>query len=75
MEHLLIANSKYIRFVNENGIKKIVRNILALQQNLKTLSGTLDDTDFVKARRYFELFMLTPEVSICRHAPLEGSPL
>lgn len=62
MEHLLISNARRIRFANELGIRKVFRNILALQQNLKTLSDLPEDAEFARARRYYELFLLTPEV-------------
>lgn len=62
MEHLLISNARHVRFANDLGIKKIFRNILALQQNLKTLSDLPEDAEFGRARRYWELFLLTPQV-------------
>ncbi|KAG9018863.1 hypothetical protein FRB90_008800 [Tulasnella sp. 427] len=61
MEHLLISNARHVRFANDLGIKKIFRNILALQQNLKTLSDLPEDAEFGRARRYWELFLLTPQ--------------
>lgn len=62
MEHLLISNARHVRFANDLGIKKIFRNILALQQNLKLLSDLPEDAEFGRARRYWELFLLTPQV-------------
>ena len=61
MEHLLISNSRHIRFANPLGVEKIFRNVLALQQNLKTLSDLPEDAEFARARRYYELYLLTPE--------------
>ncbi|KAG9049709.1 hypothetical protein FS837_009354 [Tulasnella sp. UAMH 9824] len=61
MEHLLISNARHVRFANDLGIKKIFRNILALQQNLKLLSDLPEDAEFGRARRYWELFLLTPQ--------------
>lgn len=63
MEHLLISNARNLRFANKLGIQKIIRNIRALQQNLKTLSDLPEDAEFARARRYYELFFLAPEVS------------
>lgn len=63
MEHILVSNARNIRFANKLGIQKIFRNILALQQNLKTLSDLPEDAEFMRARKYYELFLLTPEVS------------
>lgn len=37
MDQLLISNSRHIRLINVFGLGKMMRNILALQQNLKNL--------------------------------------
>ncbi len=62
MEHLLISNSRHIRFVNAVGIEKIMRNMLAMQQNLKTITDASQDADFEKAKAYWNLFSLQPAV-------------
>ena len=62
MEHLLISNARYIRFANKTGIQKIFRNILALQQNMRTLSDLSEDAQFARARRYYDMFFMTPPV-------------
>ena len=62
MEHLLISNSRHIRFVNAVGIQKIMRNMLAMQQNLKTITDASQDADFEKAKAYWNLFSLQPAV-------------
>ncbi|KAG8937024.1 hypothetical protein FRC02_008131 [Tulasnella sp. 418] len=64
MEQTLISNSRHLRFINLLGIEKMRRNILALQQNLKTLAEFTDDRDLAKAKRYYELFMLTPQTML-----------
>ncbi|KAG8889462.1 hypothetical protein FRB98_004147 [Tulasnella sp. 332] len=61
MEYIIVSNARNIRFANKLGIQKIFRNILALQQNLKTLSDLPEDAEFMRARKYYELFLLTPE--------------
>jgi exocyst complex component 4 len=63
MENLLISNSRYIRLANSYGIKKIFRNIMALRQSLKTMSSYPVDAEFEKARRYYDLYAIGPEVS------------
>lgn len=65
MDHLLIYNSRRIRRVNKFGVNKIMRNILALQQNIKaiSISESPEDTEFERARRFWDLFNLTPNVS------------
>jgi exocyst complex component 4 len=62
MEHLLISNSRHIRFANATGIQKIMRNMLAMQQNLKTITDASQDADFEKAKAYWNLFSLKPAV-------------
>ena len=74
MEHLLIANTRFIRGASANGIKKLLRNTLALQQSIKIL--TSDDssaTEFERAKRYYALFFLSPTVRPFR--PLTGPVL
>jgi exocyst complex component 4 len=66
MERVLISNSRQIGFANRFGVQKILRNVLALQQNLKTINDLPQHVDFERARRYWELFFLTPSVSIRR---------
>lgn len=65
MQHLLISNARYIQAANEFGIKKMMRNMLALQQNIKTIA---DDSSahFERAKRYYSMFLLTPPVRVCR---------
>ncbi|KAG8832176.1 hypothetical protein FRC17_001816 [Serendipita sp. 399] len=60
MEHLLISNARHIRFANAVGIKKIMRNMLAMQQNMKTITNVSQDADFERAKVYYGLFSLTP---------------
>ena len=64
MEKLLVSNARYIRVANEPGIRKIFRNILALRQNLRTLSSIRHDSEFKLAKRFFGLFTVGPEVCI-----------
>jgi len=61
MQHVLIVNTRYVRLANGFGVKKIVRNMLALQQNVKTIAGSHEDTGFEHAKRYFALFDMSPE--------------
>ncbi|KDQ19891.1 hypothetical protein BOTBODRAFT_142567 [Botryobasidium botryosum FD-172 SS1] len=62
MDHLLIHTSRRIRRVNKFGVNKIMRNVLALQQNIKaiSISDSPEDTEFERARRFWDLFNLTP---------------
>lgn len=63
LEHLLISNARYIRSANASGIKKMMRNILALQQNLKMITQSQQETELERAKRFYSLFYMTPQVS------------
>ncbi len=64
MESLLITNARHIRAMNMNGIKKMFRNILALQQNIKTIAQESQHTEFERAKRYYSFFSLSPSVRL-----------
>ncbi|KIK70793.1 hypothetical protein GYMLUDRAFT_32854 [Collybiopsis luxurians FD-317 M1] len=59
MEHVLIHGARYLRRPNVYGIRKILRNILALQQSVKTITVNSNE-NFDRAKRYFSLFFLSP---------------
>lgn len=61
METLLITNARFIRAINSNGVKKMFRNILALQQNIKIISEG-SQVEFDRAKRYYTLFSKSPTV-------------
>ncbi|TFK86165.1 hypothetical protein K466DRAFT_493353 [Polyporus arcularius HHB13444] len=60
MQYLLISNARFIQAANEFGIKKMMRNMLALQQNIKTIMDDSSSTQFDRAKRYYSLFLLSP---------------
>ena len=62
LEHLLISEAKRIRLANANGVRKMIRNILALQQSIKTLTSDTRGADFDRAKKYYTLFFKTPTV-------------
>ena len=43
MQHLLISNARFIHAANEFGINKMMRNMLALRQNIKTIADDSQD--------------------------------
>ncbi|CCL98507.1 uncharacterized protein FIBRA_00506 [Fibroporia radiculosa] len=61
LERLLISNARHIRTMNAFGIKKMTRNMLALQQNIKTITQDNQDADFERAKRYYSLFAISPQ--------------
>lgn len=62
MERLLISNARRIRAMNHNGVQKMLRNILALQQNIKIIAEGGTHVDFERSKRYYMLFLLSPPV-------------
>ncbi|KZV93778.1 hypothetical protein EXIGLDRAFT_612626 [Exidia glandulosa HHB12029] len=60
IEHLLISHARSIRFANSFGIQKIQRNILAMQQNLKTIMDGPLEAELERAKKYYSLFSLAP---------------
>lgn len=63
MEHLLISNARYIQSANAYGVRKMLRNILALQQNIRTISAAIHIAEFERVKRYYDLFFMSPAVS------------
>ncbi|KAL5022453.1 hypothetical protein ScPMuIL_001608 [Solemya velum] len=57
----IIMNSiQFLKKINENGIKKMCRNIFAIQQNLTNITMTRE-SDLDHARQYYELLYLNPD--------------
>jgi hypothetical protein len=64
LEHLLVSNARHIQLANAFGIKKIMRNMLALQQSIRTITNKAQSMEFERAKRYYSLFFVTPSVSL-----------
>jgi len=62
MEQMLISNARLLRLPNKYGIKKMMRNMLALQQSIKTLTNDQQNTEFERAKQYYSLYYLMPQV-------------
>jgi len=58
---IFVNHAKRIRSLNEVGVKKIQRNILALQQSVKTLHLGPKDADLDKAKKYWAMYFSTPQ--------------
>ncbi|KZT53789.1 hypothetical protein CALCODRAFT_439643 [Calocera cornea HHB12733] len=57
MDQLLVSGARYINLMNDHGVERIMRNLLALEQNLKTMTGDeARDADLSRARRYWAMF-------------------
>jgi exocyst complex component 4 len=59
MEHVLIWNARHLKKPTAFGIKKLMRNILALQQGIKAITN--HDSEFQRAKRYYSLFFMSPQ--------------
>lgn len=51
---ILVSNVSDIKRINQNGIKKMCRNIFAIQQNLTNITMSREG-DLDRARQYYEL--------------------
>jgi exocyst complex component 4 len=54
---ILINTAQYLKRINENGIKKMCRNIFSIQQSLTNIT-TNRESDLDHARQYYELLYL-----------------
>ncbi|CAJ0842913.1 15490_t:CDS:10 [Entrophospora sp. SA101] len=60
MQNVLINNATFLRNLNSNGVSKMTRNILALQQNLKNIVEVPKEISLDKSRIYYELYNIGP---------------
>lgn len=63
MESLLVSNARHVRSINKFGMTKVMQNILALQQSLRTIGGGHQVAHFDRARAYYTLYSRGPQVS------------
>ncbi|KAF8560204.1 hypothetical protein OG21DRAFT_1480036 [Imleria badia] len=61
VEQLLVSNARQIRVANDFGMKKVNRNIRALQQCVRTICDGEQFARFERARQYYALFHLGPQ--------------
>ena len=73
MDDLLIHHARHIRLANSLGMKKISRNMLALQQCVKTIVHDTRDGELLRAKQYYSLFSLNPQV--CKISRGSGFPI
>ena len=58
MASILINSTPSLKRINENGIKKMCRNIFAIQQNLTNITMSRE-ADLDHARQYYEIMYQT----------------
>ncbi|CDS07546.1 hypothetical protein LRAMOSA01495 [Lichtheimia ramosa] len=61
MVHILITEARQIKRMNANGVQKMMRNVLALQQNLSNFVPPSQNSVMERAREYYQLFNLGSE--------------
>ncbi|XP_077991947.1 exocyst complex component 4-like isoform X2 [Glandiceps talaboti] len=57
---ILVNGAQYIKRINENGIKKMCRNIFSIQQNLTNITMSRE-TDLDNSRQYYELLYINAD--------------
>ncbi|XP_062567053.1 exocyst complex component 4-like isoform X3 [Saccostrea cucullata] len=57
---ILMNSIQYMKKINENGIKKMCRNLFAIQQNLTNITMSREP-DLDHARQYYELLYINPD--------------
>lgn len=62
MDQMLISNARLLRLPTAFGIKKINRNMLALQQSIKSITDDEESAEFKQAKKYYALFNVSPQV-------------
>ncbi|CAO3612442.1 unnamed protein product [Cunninghamella echinulata] len=54
--HILVSEAGYIKRMNQHGVQKMIRNILALQQNLTNFVPPSQSAIMERARGYYQLY-------------------
>lgn len=73
MDALVVSAVRRVRAINRHGVTKMLRNILALQQNLKNIVDEPLEVDFEKSKRFWELLSKEPGVSLPHARALESA--
>ena len=66
MASILINSTPSLKRINENGIKKMCRNIFAIQQNLTNITMSRE-ADLDHARQYYEIMYQTVRAEKTRY--------
>ncbi|KAG7099005.1 hypothetical protein E1B28_000890 [Marasmius oreades] len=61
MKSILISGARYLHRPNAFGIKKILRNVLALQQCVKAIATAEQAKDVDRVKKYYALFFKGPQ--------------
>jgi exocyst complex component 4 len=72
MGAVLINSLTKIKSINKWGVRKMCRNVFALQQNLTNIIISTDEEPFEKARKYYELLNISQEEVLVHIAENSG---
>ena len=62
VDHMFIQAARSLKVVNLEGVKKIKRNILSLQQSLRSINRGYDEGVLSRSVTYWGLFERGPKV-------------
>lgn len=60
----LVSSGRFVRAISDSGIKKIDRNIAAVQQALRNMLSAGSRIVLSSCRRYWKLYAIGPQVSL-----------
>ena len=60
---MFIHASRFITLINEAGVQKIRRNILALQQTLRAMGPATEEEILDRSMQYWDMYERGPKVS------------
>ncbi len=65
VDHLFIQAARSMKVVNSAGVKKIKRNILSLQQSLRSINRGSEEGVLSRSVAYWDLYDRGPKVCSC----------
>jgi hypothetical protein len=63
VDHLFVHSARSLKLVNPAGVRKIRRNMLALQQSLRSIHHSSSDGVLRISHQYWEMYEQNPKVS------------
>lgn len=64
MDTMLVVAARKVKSINAAGVQKIRRNILALQQSLRSVLSDPAEADFARSTTYWDLYATGPKVGL-----------
>jgi exocyst complex component 4 len=63
VDHMFVHSARYIKHVNSAGVRKVRRNMLALQQSLRGISQSHQEGVLQLSNIYWDMYDQNPKVS------------